>query len=189
MNFEQLSEIIKERRSVFPQVYNDKPLSRTIIERVLENANWAPTHRKTEPWRWKVFTGDGLQKLSDYLGEYYTKNTPPERYSDVKYRKTCNKPLQSQAVIAICMHNDPSINIPEWEEVAAVAMAVQNIWLSCTALGIGSYWSSPPSALDASDFLQLPTTEKCLGWFYMGYFDPMEITSQRGSAADKTTWL
>lgn len=189
MKIESLSQIIASRRSVFPQVYNTDAITDEEIMTVLENANWAPTHKKTEPWRWKVIRGAGLERLSTYLGDWYKDNTAPEKYSEIKHKKTIKKPLQSQAVIAICMYNDPDIKIPEWEEVSAVAMAVQNMWLSCTAMGIGSYWSSPRSALEANGFLQLEENEKCLGWFYMGKYDPVPLMSQRGNVNEKTTWI
>ena len=48
-------DIIKKRRSVFPAQYSDEPIAQADIEKVLEAANWAPTHRYTEPWRFKVF--------------------------------------------------------------------------------------------------------------------------------------
>ncbi|MDX1326244.1 MAG: nitroreductase family protein, partial [Arenibacter sp.] len=47
-------DVIKERRSVFPAQYNGTPIAKEDIEKVLEAANCAPTHRKTEPWRFKV---------------------------------------------------------------------------------------------------------------------------------------
>jgi len=189
MNIKALSQVIAQRRSVFPQMYNDKPISKETIELLLENANWAPTHKKTEPWRWKVITGAGLQKLSEYVGEYYKSNTPKEKFSEIKYKKTIQKPLQSQAVIAICMYNDPDIDIPEWEEIAATAMAVQNMWLSCTSLGIGSYWSSPSSAFAATQFLNLEENEKCLGWFYLGKYDSIPLEGKRNPYIDKVSWI
>ncbi len=36
---------------------------RERIEQLLEAANWAPTHGKTEPWRWVVLSEDGLQDM------------------------------------------------------------------------------------------------------------------------------
>lgn len=189
MQFDQLSKIIVERRSVFPQFYNNTPIADETIKDLLALANWAPTHKKTEPWRWKVIKGDGLQRLSGFLANHYKATTAAEKHSEIKLKKTAMKPLQSQAVIAICMHNDPQYSIPEWEELAAVAMAVQNMWLACTALSIGSYWSSPASAMAASDFLDLGPHEKCLGWFYMGYYDTLPIEGQRQSSEDKTTWI
>ena len=47
-----LMDIIRTRRSVFPPLYaSDKEVPRSIIEKILEAANWAPSHKKTEPWR------------------------------------------------------------------------------------------------------------------------------------------
>ncbi|MEM9544737.1 MAG: nitroreductase [Bacteroidota bacterium] len=189
MNFEALSEVIRQRRMIGPPMYLDKPISDETILKILENANWAPTHKRTEPWRFKIFKGDRLKDLSDYLSTYYKENTPEEKYSEMKYQKTLKKPLSSACVIAICMYLDPNVSIPEWEEVAAVSCAVQNMWLSCTALGIGSYWSSPKSIIEARSFLGLEEHEKCLGLFYMGYVDDLDIKGKRTPIEDKIEWM
>jgi len=174
---------------VGPTMYLDKPISNETILKVLENANWAPTHKKTEPWRFKIFKGDKLKDLSEYLGAYYQENTATEKYSEAKHKRTLRKPLQSACVIAICMYKDPNVSIPEWEEIAAVACAVQNMWLSCTALGIGSYWSSPKSITSADKFLRLNEHERCLGLFYMGYIDDLDIKGRRSPIEDKIEWM
>ncbi len=87
------------------------------------------------------------------------------------------------------MYNDPNVTIPEWEEIAAVSCAVQNMWLSCTALNIGCYWSSPKSITNAKNFLGLSENERCLGLFYMGYTNETVITGHRNSIQDKIEWL
>lgn len=183
-----INELIRQRRAIFPKTYNDRPIPREILEEILENANHAPTHRLTEPWRFRVFRGEARQRVSDYLGAYYRQHTPPEQFSEMKYKKTVENPLRSSAVIAICLQRDPEERVPEWEELAAVAMAVQNMWLTCTAYGIGSYWSSPRSILEADEFLQLGAGERCLGLFYMGYHD-MPLTERvRRPIAEKVIW-
>lgn len=189
MNFKELSAVIKNRRATYPMVYIDKPIPDDLILEILENANWAPTHKKTEPWRFKVFKGKRLNDLSDYLGNYYKENTPEEKFSEAKYKKTIQKPLKSGCVVAICMYNDPKVSIPEWEEVAAVACAVQNMWLSCSVLNIGCYWSSPKSIINANEFLGLDENEKCLGLFYMGYTNGIEMKSTRTSIEEKIEWM
>ena len=189
MEFNELSHVIQSRRSIYPNMYLDKPIDDHLILEILENANWAPTHKKTEPWRFKIFKGESLHALSTYLGNYYEENTPVEKYSELKHKKTIKKPLQSACVIAICMYNDPKITIPEWEEVAAVACAVQNMWLSCSVLGIGCYWSSPKSIISAREFLKLGENEKCLGLFYMGYTKDIEIPGNRKPIEDKIEWV
>ncbi len=189
MDIQQISELIKKRRSIFPETYTDQPIPKEVIEQILENANWAPTHKKTEPWRFKVFQAKALERLSSYLGDWYVANTPEAKFSEKKLEKTKKKPLRSACVIALCMQRDPEERLPEWEEVAALACAVQNMWLSCTALNIGCYWSSPRSILEADEFLQLGEGEKCYGLFYMGYHQMPDIAGKRSPYETKVSWF
>ena len=185
---ENVNELIQKRRSVYPISYIDKPIPKEIIEQILENANWAPNHRQTEPWRFIVFRGEGRKRLSKYLGNYYKKNTPEDKFLEGKYQKTLEKPLQSSCVIAICMQRDEAERVPEWEEIAATACAVQNMYLTCTAYGIGCYWSSPKSIIEGNDFLKLQPGQRCLGLFYMGYHNQEAFRPRRRPVADKTRW-
>ena len=187
MNPIELNALIKNRRAVFPMAYNEKEIPKGIIEQIVENAHWAPTHKRTEPWRLKILRGPARQKLADFMVEDYKKNTPVEAQSDIKLKKQAENPLRSNCVIAICMKRSESL--PEWEEVAAVAMAVQNMWLSCAAYGIGAYWSSPGAIGRMNDFLNLDTDEKCLGLFYMGYSDLALVEGRRTSLDDKVVWI
>ena len=92
---------------------------------------------------------------------------------------------QSSVVIAICIQRDLNESVPEWEEIASVAMAVQNMWLYSSSIGIGGYWSSPKLINYLSEHIELEKGERCLGFFYMGYFS--NIISQRspGSIQEK----
>ena len=128
-------DLIKNRRSIFPVQFNDRPIRKSDIERLLEAANWAPTHKKTEPWRFKVLLGKSKEDLGSFLSTKYQEVA--DKPKQVKIKKLMYNPTKSAAVIAICMQRDPYESIPEWEEVAAVSMAVQNMWLCCTELGIG----------------------------------------------------
>lgn len=183
-----IEALIRRRRSVFPDQYNERPIARETLERLLEAANWAPTHKKTEPWRFKVLHGaESRERLGAFLRDKYLETNPkPQQFTA---KKLYNNPVKSGAVIAICMQRDPQEGLPEWEEVAAVAMAVQNMWLACTELGIGSYWSSPGLIKFMGEFFDLAPGERCLGFFYMGYYDETPQDSTRGPVADKTSWL
>ncbi|MEX2349402.1 MAG: nitroreductase family protein, partial [Flavobacteriaceae bacterium] len=55
-----LYDIIKNRRAVFPVQYNQTPVTKEQILQVLDAANWAPTHKRTEPWRFKVMQDERL---------------------------------------------------------------------------------------------------------------------------------
>lgn len=180
-------DLIKKRRSVFPAQYNTTPIARADIEKILEAANWAPNHKKTEPWRFKVLTGTTKVDLGQFLAKKYEETAIKPK--QIKIKKLLENPKKAAAIIAICMQRDPKQRIPEWEEIAAVAMAVQNMWLCCTEMGIGSYWSSPALINHMDAFFDFNEGEKCLGFFYMGYYDVDVVEGERTPIADKVVWL
>lgn len=190
MNTEEVHKLIRSRMSVFPPQFTEKRIDKTVLLEILESANWAPSHRMTEPWRFKVFTGNGLKRLGDFMAESYRKSTPKDEFSLVKYEKMKNNPRKSGAVIAICMQRDPDKRVPEWEEIAAVSCAVQNIWLALRAHEIGGYWSTPNKTMEEiGELVSLNTGEKCLGLFYMGYHKPFPTNRKRNSIEQKVAWL
>ena len=66
-----IEEIIRNRRSVFPAQYNSDEIAKETIIKILEAANWAPTHKKTEPWRFKVMRDEKLVQLGQFLADKY----------------------------------------------------------------------------------------------------------------------
>jgi nitroreductase len=186
-----LTDIIQNRRSIFPKSYDpSRAIPTELILQILENANAAPSHRLTEPFRFEILRGSSRQELADFMLADYVQNTPVNEQSEMKIKKIQENPLRSAVVIVLKMKRHADL-VPEWEEIAAVAMAVQNMWLTCTALGIGAYWSSPASMVSrGGDFIKLEANEQCLGVFYMGY--PKTTTPfpapKRTPIVDKITW-
>jgi len=43
-------DVIKSRRTITPKNFNGKSLTSKELDLILEAANWAPTHKRTEPW-------------------------------------------------------------------------------------------------------------------------------------------
>jgi nitroreductase len=186
-----LNDIIQNRRSIFPKSYDpNRVITKETILQILENANAAPSHRLTEPFRFEIFQGESRQALSNFMLKDYLENTPLEAQSENKKKKIQENPLLSPVVIVLKMKRHAHL-VVEWEEIAAVAMAVQNMWLTCTELGIGAYWSSPNSMVaNAGKFIQLADDEQCLGLFYMGYPKP-EVSypaPKRTSIEEKIVW-
>ncbi|MEZ4827803.1 MAG: nitroreductase [Bacteroidia bacterium] len=169
-DIDSVSRLIRTRRSVFPRQYSGEVIPREKIELLLENAHWAPNHGLTEPWFFKVFTGDGLKRLGEAHADLYKALTPEDKFSPVKAEKLRYNPEKSSHIIAICMRPGTNPKIPEIEEIAAVASAVQNMHLTATALGIGGYWSSGGMVYreEMKAVLGLSPEEKCLGFFYLG---------------------
>ena len=170
-NLSEINELIRSRRTIYPEQFSDRKVHKEQIELLLNNAQWAPTHGNTQPWRFQVFMGEGRQKLSTFLGQTYITLTPTEQQDDAKLAKMLRRPLLASAVVAVSMKRQESEKIPEIEEIEAVACAIQNLHLSCTAYGLGGFWATPKLiySQEMKHFLGLDEKDKCLGLFYIGY--------------------
>jgi nitroreductase len=166
-----LSDLIRDRRTIYPKDLTDRVVQRDIIERLLQNATWAPSHGMTQPWRFTVFSGDGRKRLSEFLGNEYTRITAPEKFMQRKYDNHVQRPLQASVTIALGMARDASGKISELDEMLATACAVQNMHLTCTAYGLGAFWATGAALTGEGmrDFLGLGAQDRCLGLFFVGY--------------------
>ncbi len=183
---ETINQIIDKRQSTFPKDYIRKEIPKRIIEQILENANKAPTHKLTEPWRFKVLQGDSKIRFGEFLQRKY--KATQTAFLQKKYDSLKQKTEQADCIILVCMQRDATEKIPEWEEIAAVACAIQNMYLTCTAYEIGCYWSSPKLMPYFGEFLPFNQGEKCLGVFYMGYCDKETLRTKRNAVHLKTEW-
>jgi len=187
---ETLNQIIRQRRSVYPEQFDaSRKIADEIIWQILENANHAPTHKKTEPWRFVVFTGEGLKKLAEFQANLYKQKNQGESFSEATYRKLSENPLKASHVIALGMKRHSQV--PEIEEIEAVACAVQNIYLSATAYGIGGYWGSGGITYypEAKAFFGLGEEDKLLGFFYLGHIAKPSPAREPKPITEKVIWV
>ena len=190
-NLSEILEVIKNRRTIYPEKYSSRSVQKDVIEKLLNSAIWAPTHGKTQPWRFHVFTENGRKTLSDTLGGIYTALYKGKSYIESKHHKLSTRPLLSSAIITVSMTRDPLKKISETEEIEAVACAVQNILLSATAYGLGTFWSTPELIYSKhmNSFLQLNNEDKCLGLIYIGYPSQEWPLGQRKPIEYVTKWI
>jgi hypothetical protein len=114
-NLSEINELIRNRRTIFPEQFSERKVHREQIEVMLNNAQWAPTHGNTQPWRFHVFMEEGLSTLSQFLGSTYLKLTPEDQQNDTKLGKLIRRPLLSSVVIAVSMKRQPEEKISEIE--------------------------------------------------------------------------
>ncbi len=188
---DEIDFLIKSRRSTKPRCLNGKKIDDRIVWKILENASWAPTHGMTQPWRFKVFTDRGKEKLANFQANFYKQTTPEQKFSSDKYERMRSNILQSSHVIVICMQRQQSETIPEVEEIEAVACSVQNMCLTATAYNICSFWGSGGVTYtqELKDFLGLRAKDLCLGYLYLGYSDNPALNSKRDPIQDKVEWI
>ena len=184
-----ISEIIENRRATPPRFLQEEKISKETITQLLESANWAPNHKKTEPWRFKIYTGDAKQELADEVHRFLKDKAETEEIVvPNKVEKLKSNLERVPVVIVIIMERDKAERIPEWEEIAAVSMAVQNMWLSATDKGLGAFWATPQFMPLLENLLGLKPGQKALGFFYVGKISMEYPSPGRGGIDSKTEW-
>lgn len=190
-NTEEFNQLVRHRRSTFPAQFDtSKKVDDAIVQQILDNATWAPNHGQTEPWKFVVFTGEGLQKLATFQSEFY-KQDSGANFKEATYKNLSTNPLKASHVIALCLKRDPAKKFPETEEVCAVACAVQNIYLSVTAYGLGGYWTTGGVTYKpgAKAFFGLGEDDKLLGFFYLGHVATPSPQGKRKPLEEKVEWV
>lgn len=183
--------LIRDRRTIYPKDFSSRAVQREMVELILTNATWAPTHGMTQPWRFTVYMGTARERLAAFLGETYRAMTPPEKFVQGKFDNLTQRPLQSSVVIGIGMVRDPRAKVTERDELLAVACAVQNMHLTCTAYGLGGFWATggPMTGAAMRDFLGLGEQDQAMGLFHIGYPAIEWPKGHRRPLETVTTWL
>lgn len=190
-NIEEINHLIRNRRSVFPKQFEEGgKVDDAIVREILENATWAPSHGNLQPWRFVVFTGEGLKKLATFQSELY-RETSGDNFKEATFQTLAANPLKASHVVALCLKRDPNKKFPEIEEIAAVSCAVQNIYLSVSAYGLGGYWTTGGVTYReaAKPFFGLGEDDKLMGFFYLGQVAVPSPSKNRAPIEDKVEWV
>lgn len=188
--FSILSAVIKSRRSIKPAKMNGKKIPDELVREILKLANWAPTHGRTEPWRFIVYSNDKVREFCYQHAELYKSHTAPEKFEQANYDKQLhNGDLASHVIIAIMQRGNLS-KIPALEEIAATAMAIQNILLGTAAAGIASFLSTSGMTHHPAlkNFLQLKEEDLVMGILYLGYSDEKMEGKRQTEIEEKLIW-
>ena len=188
---EVVLENIKLRRTIKPKEFLPVTIADDIIQDILESANWAPNHGRTEPWRLTVFSGLGIEKYVDIINKVF-EETPDHLKKPEKLAKwTGNAPYASH-IIAFGVKRTENCALPHVEEVCAVACAAQNMMLTATAHNVASYWSSGiahmPTA--AAEFGLDGKEDQMLGFLHLGLVEKgIEAGDRKTPVDSKVTWV
>lgn len=114
----EVLEAIMSRRSI--RKYKPDKIPRSLIDKVIDAARWAPSGGNTQPWRFVIVTDETLKKML----------------------RTVAPGLSGEpsVIIVSCVNH----GVVEDETVAVkildLGAAIQNILLASHALGLGTCW-------------------------------------------------
>jgi nitroreductase len=176
VSFEDFANLVRTRRTSMV-VDQDREVPLDLVAELCGLATWAPNHKKTWPWRFAIFTGDGRARLGTTMADEM------ERVGfgdDVKRAKTRTKYLRTPAtlVVGCAAHDDEMLHA---ENRDAVAAGIQNLLLGATTIGLATFWSTPaltqpPAVLRLCGFAP---DDRIVGVIYLGWAAQPAVAPER----------
>ena len=166
ISFDDFADLVRSRRTHL-LVDREGEVPDELVEQLCELGTWAPNHKKTWPWKFASFTGDGRLRL----GEAFVYDMVERGVGDQGKRlKTLTKYARSPVALVVgCeSHDHPTFHD---ENRDAVAAAIQNILLGATALGLASFWGTAP-LLDSQRVLEMcgfEADDRIMAIIYLGW--------------------
>lgn len=161
---------IRARRTV--KAYESDPVPQSVLAELFELARWAPNHRMTEPWRFRVLGPQAFEQLCEAAGG------------------GAEKLRRAPTLVAVsCTLSPIPLHAEEDKQAAACAMYI--VMLAAQARGIASYWRTPAilRVAEGRAACGIPDDEHVLGLLHLGQADEQPSPPARREAAAYTTWL
>lgn len=181
-------ESIEARRS--PKSYTSRQTTKGEIERLLQAATLAPNHKMTQPWRFIVLGEEAKRRYAELRAEMKSQKVQdPEVRAQVK-AKVAREVTTVPSLIAVAMHQDEDPMTRE-EDYAATFMAIQNLLLAATAMGLAGYIHTGRilEKPHLREVLGVPGDQRVVAMLDVG--EPAEIPGpkRRTPAPELTRWL
>ncbi len=168
----QLEEAIRTRRT--HKAYAPEPLDRETLDELFELARWAPNHKLTNPWRFRVLGPHALERLKA-AGE-----------DPIAAAKLDRAP--TLVAVTATQSGDP---VMDEEDMLATGTAAYVVLLAAHGRGLAGYWRTPgvlrtPAGRTA---LGVPDDERVLGLLHLGHPRQEARVPERAPVADVAMYL
>jgi nitroreductase len=119
----ELEHAIRTRRTV--KVFGDDPVDPALLAELIELATWAPNHRLTNPWRFRVLGPGSRARLEAVALD------------------GASKLRRAPTLVAVTSRRSPEDPVLEQEDLLATGSAVYALLLGAHARGLAAYWRTP----------------------------------------------
>ncbi|QQS01037.1 MAG: 5,6-dimethylbenzimidazole synthase [Austwickia sp.] len=187
---EHLARVVAARRDI--RRYRPDPVPDELLRRVIEAGHLGPSVGHSQPWRFVVVTDpatrDRAAAMADALRLEQAATFAPDRAQrllDLKLEGLREAPL---GIVVACDRRTPAAGVlgratfPD-ADLWSCACAIENMWLTARALGLGMGWVTLFRPDELARLLQLPPGVETLGWLCLGWPDerPPEPGLQRAA--------
>jgi nitroreductase len=155
------------------KVFASEPLSRELLDELLELARWAPNHHLTNPWRFRVLGPDALQRLKHAAG--------PEAAAKLDRAPTLVAVTQVRSA-------DP---VQDEEDLCATACAAYAVLLGAHGRGLAGYWRTPRvlRTPEGRDALGMSDDERFVALVHLGWPRQEKVPPERAPRSDVVDYL
>lgn len=192
---EALSAVVAGRRDI--RRYRPDPVPEDLLTAVLEAGHRAPSVGHSQPWRFIVVTDpttrDRAAHMADRARLEQAEHLASERAArmlDLKLEGLREAPV---GVVVACDRRTPALGVlgratfPD-ADLWSCATAIENMWLTARAHGLGMGWVTLFDPDELADLLGLPEGVVTLGWLCLGWPDerPPSPGLERAAWSKKT---
>ena len=164
--YDRFAALVRTRRTS-RLVDQEREVPVDLVAELCGLATWAPNHKKTWPWRFALFTGDGRARLGRTMVDDMV---DADVGDEGKRAKTLTKYERTPAILVVgCAPHDDELL--DRENRDAVAAGIQNLLLGATAVGLASFWSSPAVTRPTRvlDLCGFGPDDQVVGLIYLGW--------------------
>jgi nitroreductase len=168
----ELEQAIRTRRT--HKAFSPEPLDRTTLDELFELACWAPNHKLTNPWRFRVLGPLALQRLKDAAGD------------PVLAAKLDRAP--TLVAVSTTRSGDPVLDD---EDALATGTAAYIVLLAAHGRGLAGYWRTPAILRTEAGraALHVPDDERLLGLLYLGHPRQEPRVPERAPVGEVASYL
>ncbi|MFD4818275.1 5,6-dimethylbenzimidazole synthase [Peribacillus butanolivorans] len=177
-----------EQAAVYKAIYNRRdirsflpdPISKEILQRILDAAHHAPSVGFMQPWSFIVVSSQEIKNRLAWAADK-ERRALAIHYEGGKENKFLSLKVEGlkEAPYTICVTCDPTRggshvlgrnSIPE-TDILSTACAIQNMWLAACAEGLAMGWVSFYKKNDIRDILDIPPHVEPIALMSVGYTD------------------
>ena len=168
----ELEEAIRTRRT--HKAYAPGPVDRETLDELFELARWAPNHKLTNPWRFRVVGPNALERLKAAAAD------------PVAAAKLDRAP--TLVVVSATQTGDPVV---DEEDVCATAAAVYAVLLAAHGRGLAGYWRTPAILQEPAGraAVGIGDGERVLGLLHLGHPRQEPRAPERAPVQDVVDYL
>ena len=173
-------EVIYSRRSI--RKYTSEPVSRSIIEKIIDAGRVAPSAKNRQPWKYLVYSGEAKVRLLSIMkkGIEMEEINPrlPLSVNGIPDAKNTLQIMENAPVVIVVLNTngkspfvqlDADDRFTEMNDLLSIGASIENMLLKAEELNIGTLWIGNTCFAYQELMEYIGSTAELVGAIALGY--------------------